>query len=164
MAISRQPFTVPMDNPVFLLYKLLGIFGHNIISGQSATGYAVSTELSVLRLDEMALVLLPGEIFPELVTGEAYGDAGETEENPTPLVDLAAAYGIEEIIIVGLANDEIGYIVPPTDFLLNATNPYFERTMDKKGEDHYEETNSVGPQCAVRIAEAFTSALRALSE
>ena len=41
------------------------------------------------------------------------------------------------MLIAGLANDEIGYIVPPSDFLLNEELPYLERTMDYKCEDHY---------------------------
>ena len=61
-----------------------------------------------------------------------------------------------------LANDEIGYIVPPSDYLVNETLPYLERITNYKGEDHYEETNSVGPECAERIANAFEDAIKAL--
>ena len=62
--------------------------------------------------------------------------------------------------MVGLANDEVGYIVPPSDFLLNEEAPYFEKTIDYKDENHYEETNSVGPDCAHKIAENFEQALK----
>jgi hypothetical protein len=65
-------------------------------------------------------------------------------------------------LILGLANDEVGYIVPPSDFLLNEDVPYLEKTMDYKGENHYEETNSIGPQCANMIASAFEAAVKAL--
>lgn len=37
--------------------------------------------------------------------------------------------------------------------------PYLAKTMDKRGENHYEETNSVGPACAGAIAEAFETAI-----
>lgn len=72
---------------------------------------------------------------------------------------IAAGYGITEMLIVGLANDEVGYIVPPSDYLPNEKTPYLEKTMDSRGENHYEETNSVGPECARAIAEAFEAAL-----
>ena len=127
-------------------------------------GYMVETELTVLLLDDVALALLPGEIFPELVLGGSYGNASPQQENPTPLRQIAAAYGVEKLLVVGLADDEVGYIVPPSDFLVNPDWPYFDKIVDSTGENHYEETNSVGPQCAVRIADAFTAALHALAE
>ena len=40
--------------------------------------------------------------------------------------------------------------------------PYLERTMDYKGEDHYEETNSVSIMMAEIIANAFEEALSKL--
>ena len=69
---------------------------------------------------------------------------------------------MNELLIVGLANDELGYIIPPSDFLLNESAPYLKRTMDSRGEDHYEETNSVGPACAACIADAFEAAMNRL--
>ena len=68
----------------------------------------------------------------------------------------------EHLLIIGLSNDELGYIVPPSDFLLNKEAPYLAKTMDYKGENHYEETNSVGPLCAERIAEAFDGLMQEL--
>jgi hypothetical protein len=160
MKLSRTEFNVPMDNPIFLLYKTLGILNNRAVKADSATGYGVRTELSILLLEDLALCLMPGEIFPELV----YGGTLDPEKDPTPLVQLAKAHGIENLMVVGLANDEIGYIVPPSDYLVNEKIPYLERITDQKGEDHYEETNSVGPKCAERIAAAFEMALEALDK
>ena len=162
MRLSVRHFTVPLDNTVFLLYKTLGILNHMALPDKSATGLAVVSELDALMLGDVCIALIPGEIFPELVLGGVYGDANPEAENPTPLKEIAARHGVENLLIVGLANDELGYIVPPSDFLLNEKQPYLARTMDKRGEDHYEETNSVGPECAARIAEAFDAALEAL--
>lgn len=160
---SRTEFTVPLDNPVFALYKTLGILNHQAVKGESATGYAVKTELSVVMLGDVALAMIPGEIFPELVQGGSYGDTNPEGVNPTPLQKIAQDLGVHNLLIVGLANDELGYIVPPSDFLLNEDRPYLERTKDKYGEDHYEETNSVGPGCACAVAEAFRTALAAIA-
>ena len=162
LAHATVPFDVPLDNAVFALYKVLGILGHHASTAQSATGLAVSTELSALLLDDVALALLPGELFPELVTGEAYGSANPEGVNPRPLLDIATEYGASALLIVGLCDDELGYIVPPSDYLVHPTVPYFERVTDQRGEDHYEETNSVGPDCATRLAEAFEQAMEGL--
>ena len=110
----------------------------------------------------MALALIPGELFPELVSGERYGDASVENANPIPLKEMADKYGVENLLVLGLANDELGYIVPPSDFLVNETNPYLERIEDARGEDHYEETNSVGMECALAIAQACEELLKAV--
>ena len=94
--------------------------------------------------------------------GGKFGDANPDGVNPRPLMEIARENGIEEMILIGLCNDELGYIVPPSDFLLNEKAPYIERTHDYKGEDHYEETNSVGPKCAQCIADAFEKAVKNL--
>lgn len=164
MQMSRKIFTVPLDNPAFLLYRFLGILNNKAVEAESATGYGVETELSVWMLDDIALTLIPGEIFPELVSGLLFGDANPSGKNPKQLSVIARENGIEKLLVIGLANDEIGYIVPPSDFLLNKEKPYLERIVDYKGENHYEETNSVGPLCAEKIAEAFTAAVQALPE
>ena len=163
LTLVKETFVVPLDNPAFLLYKTLGILNNKAIPAQSATGYGVETELSVLMLADLAVAMIPGEIFPELVTGAAYGDANPQGVNPRPLRETAQENGIPHLLIVGLANDEIGYIVPPSDFLLNETLPYIEKTMDDKEENHYEETNSVGPLCAQAIADAFERAVQQLN-
>lgn len=162
MRFHSESFSIPLDNPVFVTYKFLGILNNHAEKGTGATGYNVRTELCLLKLGDILIALIPGEIFPELVLGEQYARTVADAVNPEPLKDIAAKYGYETLLIIGLANDELGYIVPPSDFLLNEKLPYIERTRDGRGEDHYEETNSVGPECAVKIAEAFENALKKL--
>ncbi|HOJ36452.1 MAG TPA: hypothetical protein PLK93_07815, partial [Clostridiales bacterium] len=72
------------------------------------------------------------------------------EANPDPLIEIV---GDPNLLVFNLANDEIGYILPPNDFLLSEDAPYIERAKDRHGRNHYEETNSVGPKTAVKIAE-----------
>ena len=162
MGFHSEKFSVPLDNPVFVTYKFLGILSNHSEKGSGATGYDVHTELCLLKLGDILIALLPGEIFPELVLGEMFARTVKDAVNPEPLKEIAQRYGYENLLIIGLANDELGYIVPPSDFLLNEKLPYIERTRDERGEDHYEETNSVGPECAVKIAEAFENALKHL--
>lgn len=159
---SAVEFTVPLDNPVFLLYKTLGILNHQSVEAESATGYGVISELNVVMLGDVAVAMIPGEPFPELVQGGNYGDTNPEGINPTPLQQIAQEMGVETLLTVGLCNDELGYIVPPSDFMVNPEKPYLERIKDQYGEDHYEETNSVGPRCAEKVEDAFRSALAAL--
>lgn len=166
LRFGTSVFQIPLDNPGFLLYRFLGSLSNEAVQGSGATGYDVKTEVSVLQLGDVTLLLIPGEIFPELVYGggEMLYNANPEAENPEPLCSIAQGYGVEKLLIVGLANDEIGYIVTPKDFLLNKENPYLDKTMDIKGENHYEETNSVGPECAEKIADAVAAVLDEMSK
>lgn len=154
MKLARVTFSVPLDNVVFLLYRNLGILENAAVPGGGETGYALMTELSILTLGDCALALIPGEIFPELVCG-GYLQTDSAAENPAPLVEIADKYGVKNLVICGLANDEIGYIIPPNDFVVADSAPYITRAPGS----HYEETNSVGIGAARAIAEAFEAAL-----
>ncbi|MBR6789660.1 MAG: hypothetical protein IKM31_02190 [Oscillospiraceae bacterium] len=160
---GRKEFSVPLDNTGFMFYKFLGILDKEVTRADSATGYALSSEMTVLQLGGLTLALIPGEIFPELVWGGAR-EPGLAEDPPL-LCDIAAEHGAGKLLVVGLANDELGYIVPPSDFLLNDKIPYLDTAeRDQYGENHYEETNSVGPECAPVIAETFAEILDAMTE
>jgi hypothetical protein len=43
-------------------------------------------------------------------------------------------------MVFGLANDELGYIIPDYNYILHDGQPY----LDEAPGDHYEETNSLG--------------------
>lgn len=60
---------------------------------------------------------------------------------------------------MGLANDEVGYILPPSDYLLDENLPYFREAEG----DHNEETNALGRNCAADLAAAFEKACEAIS-
>ena len=157
LSFVSEPLEVPVENTVFKLYKTLGILDNEIYEANGQV--IVKSEIGLISLggkDGILCGLIPGEMFPELVIG-----TGLKSSDPTALSKLAANAGYKNLITVNLANDELGYIVPPSDFIVHPTNPYFQR-YEVNGEDHYEETNSVGKLCAAKIAEAFASALSKL--
>lgn len=147
---SRIGFEVQMDNTLFMYYKFLGIL-QNPVRRTMDGRYLLSSELMLLRIGNVTLALLPGEVFPELVFGT------EEEEDPVGLAEIAASHGVENLVVVGLANDELGYVVPPSDFVLDEKLPF---VREAEG-DHYEETNSVGIHGASVLAKAFEKALKA---
>lgn len=127
------------------------------------------TEVSVLQLGNLGAATAPGELLPEILLG-GY-DGGHTgpvqvlvdEGNPNP-PDLSAApqgpFLRERIpgthtMLWGLANDELGYIIPEFLFETHPTNPY----LDEAEGDHYEETNSVGPQMEREVIGALDALL-----
>ena len=72
--------------------------------------------------------------------------------NPEPLCDII---GDKNLLVFGLANDEIGYVLAPNDYFLSESNPFIDQPVDKFGRRHYPETNSVGSDAAYTIADNF---------
>ncbi|MFH1725722.1 MAG: neutral/alkaline non-lysosomal ceramidase N-terminal domain-containing protein [Elusimicrobiota bacterium] len=129
----------------------------------------VETEVSHVRLGKVRILGVPGEIFPELAIGgydgrHRYGHPLVGPANPNP-PDLSAAppgpylremLKAEHGLIVGLANDEIGYIVPEYDFQATANRAMSPRPPGT----HYEETNSVGQRATPIILKAAGELLK----
>jgi hypothetical protein len=57
-------------------------------------------------------------------------------------------------MLAGLANDEIGYIIPKAEW--DETSPWLNNAPEK----WYGEVNSVGPEAAPRIVEALRELLK----
>ena len=129
----------------------------------------VRTEVSVLDAGPARLLALPGEVFPELIIGGYRGEFRFGHElisprNPDP-PDLSKApsgptlweqMGAPVRLVVGLANDEIGYVVPSYDFKVRGNAVMLPRLPGH----HYEETNSIGPSAARILMESAQRLLK----
>jgi hypothetical protein len=116
--------------------------------------------VAIIKLGGLGMVTAPGELFPETFVGfsddNAYGRPIIEEGNPNP-PDLSQApappyirerLGTRFSIPLGLCQDETGYLVPSYDFkLAEGADAYLEEAPG----DHYEETNSIGPESIVAL-------------
>ena len=148
-------FKAKMENTLYIYYKFLGILKNKTSRNFSTGEYYLHTEISLLQIGEINFLLIPGEIFPELVWGGSYQNNEVKHKNPLSLSAIAEKYNINNLIIIGLANDEVGYIVPPSDYMLNDKYPYINDATDSRGENHYEETNSLSIDISYQIAYKF---------
>lgn len=154
----RQEFYVDVDNPLLTVAGMVGIIDVTRYQRPGSKAIAsIRTEMTYMEIDTLPLLFLPCELFPELAYGGALSAEGSAtgqgpEVNPPLLVDIA---GREDLVIFGLSNDEIGYVLPPNDFWLNEDKPYLDAGRDRLSRRHYEETNSAGPATAAAIANTF---------
>lgn len=99
----------------------------------------------------LEVALVPGELYPELSVGgvERYpgADFPDAPIEPPLKKMLHAPYRM----LIGLADDEIGYIIPKAEW--DEQPPYLQNA--KKA--WYGEVNSVGPDAAARIAETLAA-------
>ncbi len=154
----KQEFYVPVENPVLTIACQLGLLNADAYKIPYSDKKALKSELNYYEIDELKILMIPCELFPELAYG-GYLDDDESAEglspdiNPEPLIDIADD---KNLLIFGLANDELGYVLPPNDFMLNEDSPYLDKAIDRFGRRHYEETNSMGPETAQIIADNFS--------
>lgn len=107
--VRREPLEIPMTNPGLKPLFESGLRG--LHQGR------VTTDMIFIELGEAQIITLPGELLPEV----SFEILEHMEGFPR--------------ILVGLANDQLGYIIPPYDFR----------------DDYYEETVSMGPAAAPQV-------------
>ena len=154
--IRQQTLYVPLENPLFRLVARLGIIQRNTYTtGQPphlGLGEDVKTEVDLVRYGPVQIATVPGELFPELEKGlpEHFNPDVSPEHSShyeVPMwVDqfLKARYKIT----LGLANDEIGYIIPESDYVP-------ADTFGRHKPGHYEESMSLSQSTADRILNAI---------
>jgi len=114
LRVVRRPIQVPPTNRK--LKAMASVKG----KGKLLVGGRIPTELYYIRLGSAEFITAPGELFPEIG------------------FDIQARMRGYPRMIIGLANDELGYIVPGYDF----------------DEKNYEESMSVGAAMGPMIREA----------
>lgn len=142
---------IPADNPILTLAGKLKLVNNNVakISMDDKKDYELCfpTEVGYVELgSELRLALIPGEMCPELNVG---GTFSAKESYTGKGWDYPALKDVTDgrLTVIGLCNDEIGYIVPDNDF-----GSIFAPL-------HYEESVSAGRRTASNIVAGFIRAV-----
>jgi hypothetical protein len=162
--VRSRPLFLPLDNQLYVLARQLGVFDRSayIWAGNSrqaeragpapgAKPLCLRTELALLRLGEVDIAAIPGEIYPELVLGKIQNPPDPGADFPEALPEPAIYTQLRgrHRLLVGLANDEIGYIIPKRQWDAKAPFCYGRKKAQ------YGEANSLGPETAPLLCEAF---------
>ncbi len=155
---------VPMQNKLYLLGRRLGVLerpGYLWTGDLYKAGPAddkeyqkplcLRTEVGWLRLGELEAALIPGEIYPELVLGKVQDPPDPGADFPDAPIEPAIYAQLRgpHRMLIGLASDEIGYIIPKRQW--DEKPPYcYGRKRPQYGEQ-----NSVGPDAAPILCRAF---------
>lgn len=118
---------------------------------------AMETEVVYLRLGDVHVAGIPGEAYPESVYGKFQEPADPNADFPDaplekPVVEILPG---EKILFIGLANDEVGYILPKRQW---DNLPPFAYGRTKR---QYGEVNSCGPEVAPILYSALEKAVKA---
>jgi hypothetical protein len=168
LSVAAQTIEATIHNQVFHVGFFNGWFDRDLlgfnpdmpIEGDNLP--FIVTEVALVQLGPIGWLTAPGELFPETWVGFAEAFQGPelidpNNPNPPALDDaptgpfLVERTGVTYPMLLGLAQDEIGYLVPPYDFELHPTAPW----IDEAEGDHYEETNSIGPDALPTLMEGW---------
>ena len=172
LRVAARPFTLPVANKLYVTARLIGVLprpGYRWTGNPAELGaplalqnlagtMAVQSEVACLGLGELRVVCIPGEIYPELV----YGKYQQPLEADVDFPDSALEKSVVEMVgenrwmLFGLANDEIGYIIPRRQW---DQNPPFAYGRDSS---QYGEMNSCGPETAVIVMKLVEEVIMAL--
>jgi hypothetical protein len=160
--IRTEQLLVPLANPLYKLGAAAGVLKREFYrydragkrpfaAATDVTGpVAVKTEVGLLRLGELDVAAIPGEIYPELVVGGGPDPAPTGADFPDAPIEPAvyAQLRNRHRMLVGLANDEIGYILPKRQWDEKPPFTYGRKTAP------YGEINSLGPDTAPVLLDA----------
>jgi hypothetical protein len=158
MIVSAQRIAVPVQNSLYRAARAFGVlereglvwtgnfqtFGEPMTPATADQQSAVESEVAYLRLGELHVACIPGELYPELVYGKFQEPAAPEADFPDAKLErtIASLMPSDKWLLVGLANDELGYIIPKRQW--DKAPPY---AYGKDG-GQYGEINSCGPEVA----------------
>lgn len=168
--VSAQPLALPVTNSYYRAAFALGVVKRpgrvwtgdaekqgELLTLENATQpMAVETEVAYVRLGDLHLAAIPGEIYPELVYGKYPAKAEPGVDFPDAPLEPSVIESLpgQKWLLIGLANDEIGYIIPKRQW--DNVAPYaYGRTKSQYGE-----INSCSPDVAPLILKALQSRVK----
>lgn len=156
LVVRSRTLALPVTNPVYLAARGLGIMKREgvvwtgdpydlsqpVTAANANQPAAIVSEVACLRLGELYIACIPGELYPEAVYGEYQEPVEPNVDFPDAPLEPPVAETLpgERILIFGLANDEVGYIVPKRQW---DDAPPFAYGRETK---QYGEVNSLGPE------------------
>lgn len=163
--VSAKPIAIEIENKIYRAAREVGVLKR---PGRIWTGnaeqigppptldtdtrqIAIETEVAYLRLGELHVAGIPGELYPELVYGKVQDPVDPGADFPAAAVEPSVVELLPgpKWLLFGLANDEIGYIIPKRQW--DADAPFcYGRTKTQYGE-----INSCGPNIAPIVMRAL---------
>lgn len=154
--VASAPIMLEASNFVLILARFLKVLNNDIARSKNRIVPYIHSEVGYLELGkkDIGMFLIPGELFPELFNGEFLTMENSATREDAHYKVLKKQGDAKHKFVVGLCNDELGYIIPDNDFFLDSRLPYINGGNDHMDRNHYEETNSTGIKTARTILEA----------
>ncbi len=152
ISLRAKTLNMPLENTMF---KIAG--GVGLIKRGLPELFKTRTEIGAIRIGPALFVSIPGEIYPEIIYGGIEAPEGrEFDIQPMEIPPIQELINDKYKFYIGLSNDEIGYIIPKSEW--DEGKPY----LYNDDSDTYGEENSLGPDTAPIIYKEIKEVIRAL--
>lgn len=169
LVVKSKKVFVPMENKLYHAARWMGILNRQAFFWKGDPDrcepapndardqpLAIQTEVGILQMGELGIAAFPGEVYPELVLDKIQDPADPGADFPDAPKEPAIYPQLKQKhrMIIGLANDEVGYVLPKRQW---DEKPPFCYGLPKA---QYGEQNSLGPDAAPIICRAIQQLAR----
>lgn len=116
--IRHTQVFLPVENQVLSLCAHLGIYNTTVVDKRDGS-YEMVSEIGYMELgNNLAIFLAPGEMAPEIAYGGAVSaeDSWNGESWDYPSMQEYIADSGRKMLVYGLINDEVGYMLTDNDY------------------------------------------------
>ncbi|MBQ3603821.1 MAG: hypothetical protein IJA02_08265 [Clostridia bacterium] len=166
--VQMKEVTVPLEYGLMELGAVSQLLGMTTVYDSSTeSGYSIISEVGYLEIGtDLVMLTVPGELIPQLVYGqvvdktESYLGTDWELECTAELID-----DDKTVLVMGLCNDAIGYIVPDNDFAPFIADSLWNSDLGEKlygkPQHHYEEMLTTGSKAGSTIMGAVNTLVKA---
>lgn len=125
--IKMQQVSYKITNQILIFAGKMGLLTNTVV--KNGEDFEVATEIGYMELGtHIAVMLVPGEAAAELFYGGCLGADKSWTGTEWEKAPLTEAVDGKELIVFGIINDQIGYIIPDNDYmaLLEPSNKSLE--------------------------------------
>jgi hypothetical protein len=159
--VATRELFLPVDNLFLLALSSLGVIPRKTYTAGvlNPAGRDVKTEMMRIVLGPLEVLTVPGEMQPDLYTGEYQPIQERANPDVPPEKAIRQQMTGSYRFVAGLAMDELGYFVSATDYVWPSVMPLYSNGIDRNGVDHYQETLSLGRDEARAISQHASALL-----
>ncbi len=114
--ITHKEIKLEIENQIMYLAAKAGLFENQALI--TADGVKVVSEIGYMEIGtDLAVALVPGELEASIAFGGGLGKEDAWRGEDWKYDSIQTLVGDRELLVFGLCNDQIGYIVPTNDYM-----------------------------------------------
>ncbi len=154
ISLRAKTINLPLKNNTFIFASSIGLIRRGL-----PELFKIRSEVGAIRIGPAMFLSIPGEIYPEIVFGGIEAPKGrDFDIQPLEIPPIQEIIKDKYKFYLGLSNDEIGYIIPKSEW--DVELPYLYH--DKR--DTYGEGNSLGPDTAPILYKELVEVIKDLDK
>ena len=165
--VKMSEVTIQLEYGLLELGAVSGLLGTTTVrDASSSSGYSIISEVGYIEIGtDLVLLTVPGELVPQLVYGNVVDKTEAYLGTDWEYECTADIIGEDKtVLVMGLCNDAIGYIVPDNDYAPFIADTIWNNDFGAKlfGEpkSHYEEMLSTSSKAGSTVIVALNELVK----